>query len=144
MAKRLANGRFAKSDKTALERFKEKCEFNPVTGCVIWKGARTRGQGKTRWYGRFWDGKKHVLAHRWAAEHIHGLDLSDPDTQVDHCCPCGPDTLCVEHLQTATGAQNLAYYWIRVEVGLYEDHPQQESLEPLINIPWYSEPEWLK
>lgn len=135
-------GKFIKRD--PLERFKQYCRFNPLTGCVEWIGARTRAQGKTAEYGYFWDGKRMVLAHRWSAVHIHGLDISDPTTQVDHCCfpdrPC--NTLCVQHVQVIPATMNRELQWIRVQVGL--DAPREPYEPNPDDIPYYTEPEWLK
>lgn len=134
---RQLDGRFV-STRPAIERFKEKCRFNPLTGCVEWIGARTRGQGHTAWYGRFhYEGKK-VLAHRWAAEHIHGLIIT-PDVQVDHVCR---NTLCVQHLQAVPPSVNRELQWIRVQVGL--DPEPEPYVEPWDAIPFYTMPEWLK
>ncbi len=128
---------------TPLERFKRYCQFNPLTGCVEWIGGRTRGQGHHGWYGRFWDGSRSVLAHRWAALHIHGLTVT-PDVQVDHCCfddrPC--NTLCVQHLQTVPPTVNRELQWIRAQVGLDPPPPQYESSND--DVPFYIEPEWMR
>jgi hypothetical protein len=86
---------------TARERFLAKCRFNACTGCVEWVGGKTRGKGKTAWYGSFWDQGRRWLAHRWAAQYIHGLDIENRD--VDHMCG---NTLCVHHLQAVTGLVN--------------------------------------
>lgn len=139
--KRCAKGRFQKT-KSAMERFIEKCEFDPYTGCVIWTGARTRGQGHNGWYGRFhYQGRK-ILAHRWAAEHIHGLKLTQFE-QVDHCCPIPkiPNTLCVQHLQVVSPTLNRELQWIRVQVGLEE--PPEPFVEPERDIPFFEQPIWL-
>lgn len=123
----------------ALQRFVAKCRFNPCTGCVEWIGARTRGQGKTAWYGGFWFNGKTVLAHRWAAEHIHGLPVT-PDMQVDHECR---NTLCVQHLQVVTPTVNRELQWIRVQVGLDPD-PEPYAPDPEMWVPFFTEPEWLR
>lgn len=47
-----------KGTKTALQRFAEKCAFDPVTGCVMWIGGTTHGHGNNAPYGSFWDGKR--------------------------------------------------------------------------------------
>lgn len=140
---RAPDGKFV-SARTPLERFIEKCRFNPYTGCVEWIGARTRGQGHTSWYGRFWYIDRMVLAHRWAAEHIHGLAVT-PDVQVDHCCykdrPC--NTLCVQHLQVVTPTVNRELQWIRVQVGL-DPEPEPYAPDDDAWVPFFTEPEWLK
>lgn len=38
----------------ALERFAEKCRFDPTTGCVLWTGGTTAGHGNSARYGAFW------------------------------------------------------------------------------------------
>lgn len=134
---RTTGGRFAPVA-TALERFLAKCRFEPSTGCVIWCGGKTRGRGKTAWYGAFWDGRKKVYAHRWAAENILGMEIDGKE--VDHCCPLGPNTLCVRHLQPVPGRVNTALYWIRVQVGL-EPAPEPAQRDP-DGIPWYDPPPW--
>lgn len=61
----------------ALQRFASKCEFDPVTGCVIWRGGTTQGRGNTATYGSFWYEGRRWFAHRWAGVHIHGLLVND-------------------------------------------------------------------
>lgn len=134
-----ARGRF-RSPATALERFLAKCEFDPTTGCVVWIGGKTRGRGKTSWYGSFWYLGRRWTAHRWAAKHILGLEIDGKD--VDHCCPetNSPNTLCVRHLQAVTGRVNTALYWIRVQVGL---EPEPEQYVPSYDdMPWHDPPAW--
>lgn len=145
-----------KGTKTALERFAEKCAFDPVTGCVMWIGGRTSGRGQSQpVYGTFWDQGRRWSAHRWAGVHIHGLDLSG--TTGDHNCPHGPRTLCVEHIQASSvvvnselrhsrpgiGAQDNAtkQYWIFVAKGIEQPPPDPEIETP--DIPFYSPPAWL-
>lgn len=128
---------------TAHQRFLAKCRLNPCqgyngTGCVEWTGARTRGQGHTAWYGAFKFEGKVVKAHRWAAKHIHELDLPD-DMQVDHECR---NTLCVEHLAVVTAEVNRELQWIRVQVGL---EPEPAPYVPDEDaVPYYIEPEWMR
>lgn len=142
--------------RTALERFVEKCAFDPFTGCVMWIGGHTAGQGHTQPYGRFWDGERMVLAHRWSAEHIHGFEIEA--LQVDHCCPAGPSTLCVHHVKPEPAPVNRelqnsrpgrAYqsletrrYWIHVQVGI---EPDPEIVERVVgDIPFFEPPDWLQ
>lgn len=92
----------------ALQRFAEKCDFDPTTGCVVWTGGTTAGRGNSAVYGSFWDGGRRWYAHRWSAANIHGLDIAG--RQVGHCCPHTggkPNTLCVEHVQAQTQLENL-------------------------------------
>lgn len=143
----------------AMEKFREKCEFDPKTGCVLWIGAKCWGRGKSIRYGSFRDGKKTVLAHRWAAQHIHGFDIEG--LQVDHCCdlwragtePLLPNTLCVQHVQPLSSERNRHLqterrrHYIELEVGLrdyYEIYGDLGMDAPPEAIPFYEEPSWLK
>lgn len=139
--------------KTTLERFAEKCAFDPITGCVMWIGGQTKGHGHHEPYGRFRDGTT-WLAHRWSAHNIHGHDITN--RQVDHCCPCGPSTLCVEHVNPETAKANrylqhsrpgrafqdleTRRYWVHVQVGLMTREPIERITE---GIPWFTPPTWL-
>lgn len=142
----------------ALERFREKCEFDPRTGCVLWTGAKCWGRGHTIRYGGFRDEGKIWLAHRWSAKHIHGFDIDG--LQVDHCCPLMrggdepmlPNTLCVEHVRPATGEHNLwlqtwrRRQFVHIQVGIlpYEEiYGPETILDPKNAIPFYTEPKWL-
>lgn len=131
-----SSGRFRLSDKTALERFISKCRFDPETGCVLWLGGKSRGRGKTRWYGSFRDGGRVWRAHRWAARFIHRLEIDG--LEVDH--ECG-NTLCVQHLQVCTGQVNREWYWIRVQVGLIEE--EHDPVREGAGIPFFERPAWL-
>lgn len=152
------SGKFL-SNGPALARFAAKCRFDPATGCVIWIGGKTSGRGNSAEYGSFWDDGRRHFAHRWAAENIHGLDIVG--LQVGHVCPYGPNTLCVEHVEPQTHAENIAeqlerlgpiharqtqdaaqrQYWLFVSIGL---EPAPEP--PRANggdIPFFTPPEWL-
>lgn len=156
------NGFVGQRRKTALERFAEKCAFDPVTGCVMWVGGVSSGRGTCATYGVFWDENRRHFAHRWAAVKIHGLSVGkDP---VGHCCPAGPNTLCVEHVKATTVAENNAeqwdrlgrpeqripkaeqttterQYWLFVQKGIEpepEAPPQRRD-----GIPWFEPPAWL-
>jgi len=129
----------------AIERFAEKCRFEPATGCVLWIGGTTRGQLKTAPYGSFWDGGRRWFAHRWAARHIHGLDIDG--MQVDHCCvdhgaPAN-DTLCVQHLQAVPQLVNLQLMWGRRLWGWDEWGPPEPAAEDA-GAPFYLPPAWLR
>lgn len=152
-------GHFKK--RSALDRFREKCEFDPTTGCVIWVGGRTRGRGNTTQYGAFKYEGRRWFAHRWAAVFIHGLDVG-ADT-VGHCCPHGdPNSLCVQHLHVETLSENVAerntrvaannrakqssgarQYWLFVEKGI-EPEPETTETTPGEGIPFHEPPEWLR
>lgn len=138
----------------ALERFAEKCAFDPHTGCVMWIGGTTHGHGNNAPYGSFWDGGRRWFAHRWAAHHIHGLDIDGKP--VGHNCPCGPSTLCVQHLAGMSRAENQEMiktnpgrclqdletkkYWIYIAVGLEEYRPPERL--PL-DVPFFTPPAWI-
>lgn len=155
-----AGGRFPKGKehpnwRSALERFAEKCAFDPCTGCVMWAGGTSAGRGHHEPYGVFWYGGERWFAHRWSAAFIHGHDITG--LQVDHYCPYGPSTLCVQHVRPATSAMNrflqnarpgrafqdlaTRRYWLFVSKGL-------ETLEPRrkieSDIPFYRPPDWLQ
>lgn len=127
----------------ALERFASKVRFDAATGCVLWTGGTTCGQLKSARYGSFWDGGRRWFAHRWAAKHIHGLEIDG--LQVDHFCPGGPNTLCVEHLQAVTQMENLQLQWGRRLWG-WDEWEEREPDEPQNDnaVPFFSAPEWLR
>jgi hypothetical protein len=150
----------------ALERFRAKCSFDARTGCVIWTGGRTQGRGNSAVYGSFWYDNRRWFAHRWAAVHIHGLDVDG--LQVGHCCPHTPDghpnTLCVQHVTGQSQRDNLAeqherrarmrqveqspearQYWLLVERG-YEPPPAAHDPATIgpDHIPFFEPPAWLQ
>lgn len=147
--------------KPALQRFAEKCEFDPATGCVLWTGATTAGRGNTTRYGSFWAEGRRVFAHRWAAVHIHGIELGTDE--AGHCCPHGPNSLCVQHLEGTTKAANIAerntrvakanqaaatrQFYLFQQLGFLEPEPDPETA-PLVAkldaIPFFEPPEWLR
>lgn len=144
-----------------LERFRRSCRFDGATGCVLWTGGTTRGRGNSAVYGSFWFEGRRWFAHRWAAVHIHGLDVEG--LQVGHNCPNtrnGPQTLCVEHVEAVTQRENLdelngrlakrrrveqtneeRKYWLLVERG-YEEPPPVAEPNP-DDIPFFTPPAWL-
>jgi len=143
-------GRFT-SIVPALERFRAKCRFEPATGCVIWTGGTTAGRGNTARYGSFKYEGRRWFAHRWAAEHVHGLDVAG--VTVGHCCPHGPNTLCVQHLRPETLGENVAernrrvaqspdvrQHWLFVSLGLRALEPVAELADL---VPFYEPPAWL-
>lgn len=81
-----------------IQRFTEKLERDPSSGCWLWTaGLNTEG------YGRFWDGQVNVYAHRWSYEHHVG---PIPDgLHIDHLCRTRH---CVNpaHLEVVTLAEN--------------------------------------
>lgn len=84
-----------------IRRFLDKIE---VRGhCLIWTGAKSRGQGNHQWYGSFSTQGKTVRAHKFWAVAIAGLRPSKEDqTELDHECH---DTLCC-HVRVLTVAAN--------------------------------------
>ena len=127
----------------ALQRFASKCRFDGATGCVIWEGGKTRGRGNTAQYGSFWYEGARWFAHRWAGVHIHGLNLDG--VQAGHCCPCGPNTLCVEHVTGQSLAENVTERNVRVAAARrkVEQLPPEPERDPE-DIPFYTPPEWLR
>ena len=138
-----------------LERFRAYCQFDATTGCVLWIGGTTAGRGKTANYGAFWYEGRRWAAHRWAAAHIHGLELA-PGVQVDHCCPphrAGPEPLlpnplCVQHLQAASNAENTALrdqrrLWLLTQKGYLEAPPLFAELVAPEGVPFHVPPAWL-
>lgn len=144
--------------KPALQRFAEKCEFDAVTGCVVWTGGTTSGQGNSARYGAFWDDGRRVPAHRWAAVHIHGIDLGSDE--AGHCCPHGPNSLCVQHLEGQTKAANIAerntrvakanqsnatrQFYLFKQLGIGEAEPETAAPAGVPDVPFYEPPEWFR
>lgn len=155
--------------KPALQRFAEKCVFDYSTGCVLWAGGTTAGQGNSAKYGAFWDGGP-WKAHRWAAVHIHGIELGTQD--AGHCCPGEPNTLCVQHLTGQAKADNIAERNTRIarerrlahlgqqdaltkqgylfkQLGIYEPEPEStqsidQNSSSEIDVPFHEPPAWLR
>jgi hypothetical protein len=150
-----------KGTKTALQRFAEKCVFDYTTGCVLWAGGTTAGQGNSARYGAFWDAGP-WKAHRWAAIHIHGIELGS--SEAGHCCPGRPNTLCVEHLEGQAKADNIAERNVRVareralglqsaetrqfylfkQLGILEPEPECPTSDTDAGIPYHQPPAWLR
>jgi hypothetical protein len=145
--------------KTALQRFAEKCVFDYSTGCVLWTGATTAGRGNSTRYGSFWDDGRRVFAHRWAAVHIHGIELGT--NEAGHCCPGAPNSLCVQHLEGQTKADNIAerntrvakanqpamtrQFYLFKQLGIGEPEPDEPVLLiPTLEIPFHEPPLWLR
>jgi hypothetical protein len=144
--------------KSALQRFAEKCEFDPATGCVLWTGGTSAGRGNTTRYGVFWDDGRRVFVQRWAAVNIHGIDLGA--NEAGHCCPHGPNSLCVQHLEGQTKADNIAERNTRVakanqtaatrqfflfqQLGIGEPEPEFGGSADVPVIPFYEPPEWFR
>lgn len=155
---KLYRGEEHKRYRPALERFAEKCRFDATTGCVLWTGGTTAGRGNSARYGSFWFEGKRWFAHRWSAIYIHGLKLGE--FQAGHCCPCGPNTLCVEHVTGQTQLENLdelnnrlkairasqsndeRQHWLFVSIGITQlPEPEEPDADA---VPFYEPPAWLK
>jgi hypothetical protein len=74
-------------------------QYAPHLGqCWLWMGWQDR-QG----YGHFWDGKRIVLAHRWAYEQARGPIVIGLES--DHLCRT-PACVRLRHLEAVTRKQN--------------------------------------
>jgi hypothetical protein len=161
MAARAGNNYRAQGlGKTALQRFAEKCVFDYSTGCVLWAGGTSAGRGNSTRYGVFWDAGR-VFAHRWAAVNIHGIDLGSGE--AGHCCPGAPNSLCVQHLEGQTKAENIAerntrlakanqsaatrQFYLFKQLGIYEEEPEPETAVAAVAndaVPFHEPPAWLR
>lgn len=147
----------ANREKTPLERFAEKCVFDYSTGCVLWAGGTSTGRGNTTRYGVFWAEGRRVFAHRWAAVHIHGIALGS--NEAGHCCPHGPNSLCVQHLEGQTKAENIAerntrvarvnqdararQFYLFQQLGIYQPEPEHDC-PTSDTVPFHEPPAWLR
>lgn len=122
---------------TARERFLAKCEFMPGSGCVLWRGGTMATRDKAERTGVFWDGRR-VLARRWAAEHIHGIDLFGKEVRVT----CN-DPLCVQHVEAICTGQNPAQFYVFVDIGLAEPLPPRGEPDHS-GPPVHEAPAWLR
>jgi hypothetical protein len=86
-------------DETTLARFLAKVERDPVSGCWLWTGARSR-QG----YGHFRVGRYVLRAHRVAHEHFIGPIPEHLD--VCHRCDT-PSCVAPGHLFVGTALDNV-------------------------------------
>lgn len=69
-----------------------------VNDCWEWKGRQTPDG-----YGRFWNGSKLVMAHRWVYEHLTQTELGE--LTIDHLCK---NRLCEnpDHMEPVTDEEN--------------------------------------
>lgn len=79
------------------DRFWEKVDFTDT--CWLWQAGKW-----TTGYGRFWDGRQMVSAHRWAYETV--VAPIPEGLQIDHLCRNHP---CVRpgHLEAVTRKENI-------------------------------------
>lgn len=87
---------------TRLERFMQKVAMDP-SGCWLWTGGLY-----SNGYGRFWNGERVQLAHRWAYEHFVGP--IPEGLVIDHVHARGcTHRHCVnpDHLEPVTNRENL-------------------------------------
>ena len=84
--------------KTAIDRFNQKYDTNPITGCWEWHGYIHPGG-----YGHFSD-KGKVTAHRWSYEYFIGKIPNS--LKLDHLCRIRH---CVnpDHLEAVTQKENI-------------------------------------
>lgn len=81
---------------------------------------------------------------RIAGPHSTSTASKSTASQVDHCCPSGPNTLCVQHLQAVTQLQNLELQWGRRLWG-WDEWRDPDEPEPDPNaIPFHLPPAWLR
>lgn len=84
-----------------IRRFLDKTEADG--NCLMWKGAKSRGQGNTQWYGSFSTQGKTVRAHKFYGVAVLGLRPSKEEgTELDHECD---RSLCC-HVRLLTVEQN--------------------------------------
>ena len=158
MAARPGNNYATNRGKTPLQRFAEKCEFDSSTGCIVWKGGTSAGRGNTARYAVFWAEGRRVFAHRWAAVHIHDIELGP--NEAGHCCPHGPNSLCVQHLEGQTKADNVAerntrvakanqaattrQFYLFKQLGILEPESAETGFADVPVLPTYEPPEWFR
>ncbi len=86
--------------RTPDERFDEKVEPEPMSGCHLWTAT-----GVPKGYGMFrvTNPRRHVYAHRYAYERARG---PIPDGHhIDHLCN-NPRCVNPDHLEAVTAAEN--------------------------------------
>ena len=87
--------------------------------------------------GSFWFEGRRWLAHRWAAAHIHGLEIDGKEV-IAEC----DDPLCVQHLSAIVPAGNSAQHYTMVAKGALAPTPARPKPRP--DEAWHEEPDWLK
>ena len=81
------------------ESFLVKIDKQSPNECWEWKAAKLRNG-----YGRFWDGKNNVLAHRFSYKTFI-IPISE-DQHLDHIC-CNRGCVNPDHLQILTNKENV-------------------------------------
>lgn len=101
---------------TPEERFERNIRRDEESGCWVWVGSGSGkfynqetgegGYGQLRVRGKNW------MAHRWAYEQKHGVQLTSEDT-LDHLCRntrcCNPDHL--ERVSRSENIERMHLYW---------------------------------
>ncbi len=108
-----------------IARFLRKCIYLERSGCLIWVAGKSKGRGKSAWYGSFWTQGKTVRSHRFYGVAILGLRPTGND-HLDHTCQ---DPLCVRHLEVKTALENLQLVWQRKEKDLYGYAPPKPTYQ---------------
>lgn len=95
---------------TAETRFWAKVQGGDVEECWLWMGTRIP-QG----YGRFWNGKKLVAAHRWSFEYLHA-EIWPSWLHIDHLCG-NPHCVNPWHLEPVSRNENSERIHRRLRAG---------------------------
>jgi len=80
----------------ATTRFMSYVDVLP-NGCWFWTGARSRGDGNSKWYGSFWHDGTSIRAHRFAHDVIGGK-VCPPGWHRDHTCRFSL-CVCPDHIE---------------------------------------------
>lgn len=127
---------------SAVERFLAKCEFMAGSGCVIWRGATSKSNAGKADSPAFWFEGKRWPARRWAAIHIHGLEVSEAHNVQQTC----GEPLCVQHLDVVVSMpRNIERQnYLLEQLGYGEEQEQPEKPRPEHGgVPFHSPPRWL-
>ena len=103
--------------KTTLDRFMEKVEIIPISGCWIWMGA-TDQHG----YGCMTVNWKNVRAHRFSLSVLGGVDLETEKLDALHRCDT-PSCVNPNHLFAGTAQVNVDDMWSK---GRNRNRPMQD------------------